>query len=108
MSFPFDDTGGNIIALGEFDHVADATPGFFTHWSTLTNIGTVTITIENESTVTISVRITRFSGPDIDIDINAAGTDDNNRSVTVPGAKALLISEDTAADVFGDYVIVLN
>lgn len=107
MSFPFEDTGGKIIALGEFSHPLDATPGFFTHWSTFTNLGTVTINIENESTVTLNVRITRFSGPDIDIEVNA-GPVANNRSISVTGAKSLLIQEDTTATVSGDYLIVLN
>jgi len=104
MSFPIDFSKANVIALGDFTHPLDATPEFFTHWSTLSNLGTVTINIENDSTVTMTATITRFVGSDITIEINAA----NNRSVTVPGAKSLLINELPADTVVGQYVIVLN
>jgi len=106
MTFPISDVGGKLIASGDFSHVADATPAFFTHWSTLVNIGTVTITVQNESTALLHVKITRFTGADIDIDIDPTGITDNNRSVTVPGAKSLMIQEDPAVTVDGDYIIV--
>jgi len=109
LNFGVDLVGSNVIAQGDYFHPADATPdGFFTHWSTLSNIGPVTINVTNESTVTVTVRVLRFSGPAVDIDVSPQGVNSsNNRSVTVPDAQALQIQEETA-DVVGEYLIVKN
>jgi len=96
--------GSNVIAQGRFFHAADATPdGFFTHWSVPSSIGTVTISVANFGTV-LTVRILRFSGPAIVLDI---GSSPNTRSVTVGDAQALQIQEETV-DVSGEYYIVKN
>jgi len=96
-------TGSNVIAQGVFTHAADATPGFFTHWSTPSNIGALTVNVTNTSTVSIMVQVTRFGGnPTVVIEISAG----NNRSVSVPDGQALQISSDAAAIVTGEYAVI--